>query len=166
MKPKKDTAPPQRTTLDPAKVFERRWATTLLEQTLCPARSRIAYPREKSTFRAAPGISSGDPSAISYAEAGKRLGMRAGAVKVAVFRLRQRFQGLLRAEIANTVANQGKWKRNFGISSPSSAVEGQQVWHRKHNCAMENQPAVSNLRRECCGGCARGLWPGVLEEQA
>ena len=93
-------------TLDPAKVFERRWATTLLERTLCRLEAEFASPERKARFEQLQVFLLGDPASLSYAEAGKRLGMREGAVKVAVLRLRQRFRELLRSEIASTVASE------------------------------------------------------------
>jgi RNA polymerase sigma-70 factor (ECF subfamily) len=45
---------------------------------------------------------------VPYAEIAVRLGTSEGAVKVAVHRLRQRYRELLRAEIADTVADAGE----------------------------------------------------------
>ncbi len=94
--------------LDPAKVFERRWATTLLERILARLETEYAAPARKERFAQLQVFLLGDPGTISYVEAGKRLGMREGAVKVAVLRLRQRFRELLRAEIASTVATENE----------------------------------------------------------
>jgi len=90
--------------LDPAKVFERRWAMTLLDRTLTRLETEFAGPGRKERFVELQVFLSGDPDAASYAEVGKRLRITEGAVKVAVLRLRQRFGELLRAEIASTVA--------------------------------------------------------------
>jgi len=90
--------------LDPAKVFERRWATTLLERVLAKLETEFAEPGRRERFQQLQVFLLGEPKTISYAEAGKRLGIKEGAVKVAVLRLRQRFGELLRAEIASTVA--------------------------------------------------------------
>lgn len=90
--------------LDPAKVFERRWGMTLLERTLGRLESEFSEPGRKERFQELKVFLLGEPRAISYAQVGKRLGIREGAVKVAVLRLRQRFGELLRAEIASTVA--------------------------------------------------------------
>ena len=46
----------------------------------------------------------GTPETDSYAEVAGRLGMSASGIKSAVFRLRQRYRDLFRAEIGNTVA--------------------------------------------------------------
>jgi len=45
---------------------------------------------------------------VSYSDIATRLRTSEGAVKVAVHRLRQRYRELLRAEIADTVANPGE----------------------------------------------------------
>src|SRR5262249_39812553 len=93
-------------TLDPAKLFERRWAMTLLERTLNRLEAEFAGENKKQRFQELQVFLLGEPRTISYAEAGKKLGMREGAVKVAVLRLRQRFRDLLRAEIASTVSKE------------------------------------------------------------
>ena len=41
-----------------------------------------------------------------HVEVAERLGMTKDAVKVAVYRLRQRYRNMLRAEVANTVASE------------------------------------------------------------
>ena len=50
------------------------------------------------------GFLTGSDDEQSYAEVGARLRMSAGAIKVAVHRLRRRYRNLLREEIAHTVA--------------------------------------------------------------
>jgi RNA polymerase sigma-70 factor (ECF subfamily) len=97
--------------IDPAdsqsadKIFDRRWALTLLEQVLQRLRNEfIADGKEKSFEQLKPTLT--EPSrAISYAEIAARLGTSEGAVKVAVHRLRQRYRELIRAEIAETVSS-------------------------------------------------------------
>jgi len=49
---------------------------------------------------------SGEKGDASYADLATSLGMSEGAIKVALHRLRQRYGELVRAEIAQTVANQ------------------------------------------------------------
>lgn len=90
--------------LDPAKLFDRRWSLTLLERTLVKLESEFSEPERHGRFSELKIFLLGEPRTVSYAEIGKRLGIREGAVKVAVLRLRQRFGELLRAEIASTVA--------------------------------------------------------------
>jgi len=90
--------------LDPAKVYERRWAMTLLERVLTKLEAEFTEPGRRERFQELQVFLLGDPRSLPYAEVAKRLGIREGAVKVAVLRLRQRFGELLRAEIASTVA--------------------------------------------------------------
>ena len=92
--------------LDPGKLFERRWALTLIERALTRLETEFAGSGRKDRFEQLQVFMLGEPTTITYAEAGKRLGIREGAVKVAVMRLRQRFRELLRAEIASTVAGE------------------------------------------------------------
>jgi len=92
--------------LDPAKLFERRWATTLIERTLSRLEAEFAEPLRKERFDQLQIFLLGEPKTLSYAQVGQKLGIREGAVKVAVLRLRQRFRELLRLEIASTVATE------------------------------------------------------------
>jgi RNA polymerase sigma-70 factor (ECF subfamily) len=87
------------------RIFERRWALALLEQVLRRLREEhVRDGKEKLFEQLKPTLT--EPSrTISYAEIARRLGSTEGAVKVAVHRLRQRYRELLRAEIADTVAN-------------------------------------------------------------
>jgi len=89
---------------DPAKVFDRRWATTLLERALNRLQAEYAGPGRAERFQELRVYLLGEPRTQSYVEVGKRLGLKEGAVKVAVLRLRQRFGELLRVEVASTVA--------------------------------------------------------------
>ena len=90
--------------LDPTKVFDRRWATTLLDRTLGQLEAEHAGAERRKRFRELQVFLLGEPQTVTYAEAGRRLGIKEGAVKVAVLRLRERFGELLRVEVANTVA--------------------------------------------------------------
>ncbi|MFO1487450.1 MAG: sigma factor [Verrucomicrobiota bacterium] len=86
------------------RIFERRWALTLLEQVL--RRMRAEYVRdgkEKLFEQLKPTLTEASRS-VAYAEMATRLGTTEGAVKVAVHRLRQRYREVLRAEISDTVA--------------------------------------------------------------
>jgi RNA polymerase sigma-70 factor (ECF subfamily) len=90
------------------KIFERRWALTLLEQVMRRLREEYVYTgREKLFEQLKPTLTEASRT-VRYAEIAGRLGMSEGAVKVAVHRLRQRYRELLRAEIADTVASPGE----------------------------------------------------------
>jgi RNA polymerase sigma factor (sigma-70 family) len=87
----------------PEGVYERRWALTLLEQTLARLRQELVSAGKERLFECLKGTLTGE-DAGPYARAGEELGLSEQAVKVAVHRLRKRYGELLRAEIAQTVA--------------------------------------------------------------
>ena len=90
------------------RIFERRWALTLLDKVLKRLRREYADAGKAVLFDQLKETLAGERSSIPYAELARRLGMTAGAVKVAVHRLRQHYREHLRAEIANTVATPGE----------------------------------------------------------
>lgn len=86
------------------KIFERRWALTLLEQTLARLEAEYAALGKRRLFDELHPVLLGEKRSLTYAQAGERLGMTEGAVKVTVHRMHRRYRELVRAEIANTVA--------------------------------------------------------------
>src|SRR5213082_1235394 len=94
--------------LDPAdvmsaeKLFERRWALTLLEQ--ARARLRDEYVAAgKAVIYDQLGIMEAEEKKVSYAESAASLGTTESAIKSAVPRLRRRYVELVREQIAHTV---------------------------------------------------------------
>jgi RNA polymerase sigma factor (sigma-70 family) len=92
-------------TVTPDKLFERRWALTLLENVLKLLREEYTSQGKTALFEALKATLTGERSSLPYSELGSKLGMSEGAVKVAVHRLRQRYREILREEIAHTVAS-------------------------------------------------------------
>jgi RNA polymerase sigma-70 factor (ECF subfamily) len=90
--------------LTPEKIFERRWALTVLNQAMDRLREECEAKSKGALFRELKGALSGDRQA-KYTDIGTRLSMSEGAVKVAVHRLRERYAELLREEIGNTVSH-------------------------------------------------------------
>jgi len=90
--------------LTPAKIFDRRWATTLLAQAMARLGEECRASQKGELFEKVEALLSGDPAEAPYAEMAGSLNMTEGALKVAVHRLRQRYGELVRAEIAQTVA--------------------------------------------------------------
>lgn len=88
----------------PEKLFERGWALTVLSEVLARLATEMAAEGKTRLFEGLRGFLTGGDE-VSYAEAGARLGMTAGAAKVAVHRLRRRYRQLLRDQIAETVAD-------------------------------------------------------------
>lgn len=113
------------------RLFERRWALTLLETVLARLAERYAAERKADLFERLRGSITGD-AGVSYAQTAASLGMTEGAVKVAVHRLKRRYRETLREEIAATV------------ESPDEIDD------------ELNQRALPRLPAQ-----ARVLWPGV-----
>jgi len=88
----------------PDTIFERRWALTLLEQTLARLRQEFVNAGKQKLFETLKAALTGEDTLGPYARIAEALDMSEQAVKVAVHRLRRRYQELLRAEIAQTVA--------------------------------------------------------------
>ena len=96
------------TTESPEKVYDRKWAMSLIEVSLAVVRREYAVNGKAAWFdelKAALWCGRGE---IAYAEIARRLGTTEGAVKVAVHRLRQRFGERFRAEVAKTVVDPGE----------------------------------------------------------
>jgi len=91
----------------PERIFERRWALTLLDRTLAALREEHAASGKLPLFDALKVFLTGETGAPPMVEIAERLNMTEGAVKVAVHRLRQKYRESLRAEIAQTVAAEG-----------------------------------------------------------
>jgi RNA polymerase sigma factor (sigma-70 family) len=81
--------------------FERQWALTLLEQVLADLRAEYHADGKGELFEELKTVLIGQPGA--YADMAARLRRSAGAIKVAVHRLRHRYRELIRARIAETV---------------------------------------------------------------
>ena len=90
-------------TLTPAKLFERRWAVTVLELAVQSLAREYTAAGKAELFEALKNYIWGD-SAASYAEIAVAHSMTEGAVKVAAHRLRERYRELLLAEVGRTVA--------------------------------------------------------------
>jgi RNA polymerase sigma factor (sigma-70 family) len=90
----------------PDVVYDRGWATLVLERALAALRAEFECSGKQDLFDRLKVFVWGEKNALSYSEIGKQLLITEGAVKVAVHRLRQRYGELLRTEIANTVTTQ------------------------------------------------------------
>ncbi len=91
--------------LTPEKMFEKQWALALLEHVLSRLHGEMVAEGKSALFEALKDTLTGARS-LTYAAIGGELGMSEGAVKVAAHRMRRRYRDLLRAEIAQTVANE------------------------------------------------------------
>jgi RNA polymerase sigma-70 factor (ECF subfamily) len=89
---------------DPEKIFERRWALTVLEHVLQRLKAELDSNGQGRLFDRLQSLVVGERSAVPHAQIGSELGMSEGAVAVAVHRLRRRYRRLFQEEIAHTVA--------------------------------------------------------------
>jgi RNA polymerase sigma factor (sigma-70 family) len=89
----------------PEKIFERRWAMTLLDKAVESLRREYEQSGKLQIFDTLKIYLGGQDSSVPYREIAAQLGSTEGAVKVAVHRLRQRCRECLRREIAQTVAS-------------------------------------------------------------
>ena len=87
------------------KIYERRWAQTVVEKVLEQLRVEAGSPVKQQRFDVLKDCLVDDPEAASYSDLASKLGLTVNGVKSAVHRLRQRFRELFRQEIAQTVSN-------------------------------------------------------------
>ena len=92
--------------LSAQKLYERRWAMTLLDQAMKRLGEECRQNGKTELFEKVKNLLSGDAQDECYRELAAGLAMSDGAFRVAVHRLRQRYGILLREKIAQTVATQ------------------------------------------------------------
>jgi RNA polymerase sigma factor (sigma-70 family) len=88
----------------PDRLFERRWAMTLLDRALDQLRAECGAEGRSDLFEQLQDFVTGEKGPISYSEAAARLGMSLSAVKSAILRLRRRYHELVREEVSQTVS--------------------------------------------------------------
>jgi RNA polymerase sigma factor (sigma-70 family) len=100
----------ERTDQEPAdklsadRIYERRWALTLLEQVLARLRAEYDAAGKLPLFDRLKELLAGESSQPSQAKIADELQMTENAVKQAFHRFRYRYRQLLHEEIAHTVA--------------------------------------------------------------
>lgn len=93
---------------DPARIFERRWAATLIEQVLQQLKAHYATDDKRGLYATLHPFLTGDAERGGYADAAAKLSKSECAVRVSVTRLREEFRTLLRAEVGRTVSSQAE----------------------------------------------------------
>jgi RNA polymerase sigma factor (sigma-70 family) len=86
------------------RLYERRWASTLMEQVLRRLKDEYRTAGNATLFDWLKQLVLDEPGAPSRAEIAAQLGMTENAVWQALHRFRHRYQVLLREEISHTVA--------------------------------------------------------------
>jgi len=108
--PLEELSSDQRSEIEPAdpvtaeQIYERRWASTVLERVLGLLKNEYVAAGNAALFDSLKQLLPDEPGAPSQADIAAQLGMTENAVRQAFHRFRQRYQLLLREEIAHTVA--------------------------------------------------------------
>src|SRR6266571_2905780 len=111
--PLEELSADERTEMEPAdpvtaeQIYERRWASTVLEHVLSRSKDEYRAAGNAALFDSLKQLLPDEPGAPSQAEIAAHLGMTENALRQAFYRFRQRYQSLLREEIAHTVATPG-----------------------------------------------------------
>lgn len=87
--------------------FDREWANTVMARSLRAVQARFEKAGKPGQFEVLKSWLVGDAEGLSQADAAKALGMTAGAVKVAIHRLRGDFRAAIETEIAQTLPQTG-----------------------------------------------------------
>ena len=94
-----------RSPLSPGQLYDRAWACGILDRTAQALREDYARRDQIERFELLEPFLPGASRELSYAEVARRLGLSEVSVRAEVFRLKQRYRSLLRAQIAPTVSN-------------------------------------------------------------
>jgi len=92
----------------PETLYERRWALTVIERVLVRLREEWEADARGAEFDELKACLLGQGPAGGYAAIAEKLGSTEGAVKVAVHRLRRKFQAELRRDIVETISDPGE----------------------------------------------------------
>ncbi len=89
----------------PDRLFDRAWAQALLERALARLKQEYKDAGKAGLFEHARSFLMAKSEALQHAEAAPALGLDAGALRVAVHRLRKRYREMLKEEIAQTLSD-------------------------------------------------------------
>jgi RNA polymerase sigma-70 factor (ECF subfamily) len=90
------------------RLYQRRWATTLLERVLAALEAEMRQAGKGHLFEALRPALLGEAGRVPYARIAAELGLSEGAARAAAHRLRGRYRALLHEEVARTVADPEK----------------------------------------------------------
>jgi len=89
----------------PETIFTRRWAVLLLERALADVRDEFLEHGTSEEFERLKPVLTGEGTDTGYRTLASDLGKSEGALKVAIHRLRRKFQQRVRDRIAETVTD-------------------------------------------------------------
>jgi len=87
----------------PESLYDKRWALSILEQSLVSLRRGYEKKGKADLFDALKSHLGWSEGEQSYAQIGKEHEMNEGAIKVAVYRLRKQYKECLQSQIADTI---------------------------------------------------------------
>ena len=88
----------------PERLFERRWALSLLEHVMARLRAEYSAMGKAEQFDRREGLLTRDAADARYEVLAAEMGVSAGALRMSLHRLRRKYRYVLRAEIAETVS--------------------------------------------------------------
>jgi len=91
--------------LPPERLFDLRWAVTVVEHALRRLREECERKGRRRLFHALSSYLTAERDEVSYANLSAALGIAESAVKKQLHNMRQRYRSLLRDEVAHTVAD-------------------------------------------------------------
>jgi RNA polymerase sigma factor (sigma-70 family) len=91
--------------LTPEKLFDREWASMLIEKVFSQLREEYRSPHNARLLACFEPFLTQEVTPGTYAQLSVELGMNQGAAKVALHRLRRRFGELLRREVEMTLSD-------------------------------------------------------------
>jgi len=95
-------------TVDPAIVFDRAWARTVLQAALDRLGREQSGANKRRVFEAVKPFLAQAASAQDYDRLVARLGLPRGQIAASVHRLSRRFAALIRAEVAETLVDRSE----------------------------------------------------------
>lgn len=91
--------------LAPDEIFDQQWALALLDLTVNRLRDEFSVAGKPRDFEVLKSCLTADRGSIDYVAVAEQLGVKEGAARVAVYRLRKRFREIYREEISQTLAD-------------------------------------------------------------
>lgn len=90
--------------ISPERIYDRRWAFTLLGRTMAHLRAEFVASGKQDEFEQIKECLTADRGSLDYGALSQRTGLSEGTLRVGIHRLRKRFREVFRQEVAQTVA--------------------------------------------------------------
>jgi RNA polymerase sigma-70 factor (ECF subfamily) len=91
--------------MDAEKLYERRWALTLLDQARERLKEEFLKAGKSQLYERLQAFEARGEDSPAYADVAGNLGLSESGLRTAVFRMRQRYRELVREEVAQTVSS-------------------------------------------------------------